>query len=391
MANTIKVNRKDFIKQLSSITQPNVGIADVVIDRTRLLQALKLQTQPQADILTINYGKASWSYLYNHKAASYKWVGDGNGGMTQEMVKPDSWEYDPYTKEPEPCIQFSCDHTIMRFLNRPKVKYGEPEIKHLNFIDHEQPKPKLTGISLDSQELLRALSFVLPCVATAVDRPVLNCILLDSDNDVLKLAVADGFRLGVASIPAKGIPKDKVVVDPKELYTFLKGIKPIGKGKSKYYPEVYLNYHNNKVKFAYESGELELPHFNGNFPDYTQLIPAQGTHIEFIASQLLEATKALSTIAKDGSGIIRLQFQKGYPLGKILVTAKSEELGDSSVDCDAKVDSDCKIAVNTKYLIDLLKLCGDDSVDTFLTTPSSPMVFNNDDWQWVIMPMYVQW
>ncbi len=373
MANTITVNRKEFIKQLSSITQPNVGIADIVIDRTRLLQALKLQTQPKADILTINYGKASWSYLYQHNS-------DG------------TWDYDPYTKEPEPCIQFSCDHTIMRFLNRPRVKYGEPQVKHLNFIDHENyVKPKLMGIPLDSQELLRALSFVLPCVATAQDRPVLTCVLLDSGDDVLKLVAADGFRLGIASIPAKGIPKDKIVVDPKELYTFLKGIKPIGKGKSKYYPEVYLSYHKHTVKFVCESGELELPHFNGNFPDYTQLIPASGTHIEFIASQLLEATRALNTIAKDGSGIIRLQFQKGYPCGKILLTAKSEELGDSSVDCDAKVDADCKIALNTKYLIDLLKLCGDNPVDAFLTTPSSPMVLNDGDWQWVIMPMYVQW
>ncbi len=390
MANTIQVKRKDFINQLLSITQPNIGIADVVIDRTKLLQALKLQTQPQADILTINYGMTSWRYDYKMKHTHYN-PHDRDGMPSQD--DDCEWVYEPYTKEPEPCIQFSCDHTIMRFLNRPKVKYGEPQVKHLNFIDHEEyTKPELTGIPLDSQELLRALEFVLPCVATEQSRPVLNCLLLDCGDDVIKIVAADGFRLGVATIPAKGIPKDKALIYHGELFTFLKSIKPTGKGKTKYYPEVYMAHDYKTVTFSYPDDSIAVDKQDYNFPQYELLIPKQGTHIEFIASQMLGATKALSVIAKDGSGIIRLQFQHGFPIGKALLTAKSEELGDSSVDCDAKVDADCKIALNAKYLRDLLGLCGGNLVDMFLTTPSSPAVVNSgDDRQWTMMPMFVQW
>ncbi len=58
--NTIKVLNENVIKALSSIKEDNVSIADVVIDRRKLLAALKLQTQADAEVITLNYGKLSW-------------------------------------------------------------------------------------------------------------------------------------------------------------------------------------------------------------------------------------------------------------------------------------------------------------------------------------------
>ncbi|KKK57649.1 hypothetical protein LCGC14_3052340 [marine sediment metagenome] len=121
MTKQIKVFRENVIKSLSSIKDDNVSIADVAIDRRKLLAALRLQTE---DRLIINYGKVSWHEVTEHS--------------TNDV-------------DNETCIQISCDHTVMRFLNRPKSKnYLEPKVIPLNFIDHqsEQPKPELTGIPL---------------------------------------------------------------------------------------------------------------------------------------------------------------------------------------------------------------------------------------------------
>jgi len=310
MTTQIKVLRENVIKSLSSIKDDNVSIADVAINRKRLLEALKLQNE---DMLTINYGKVSW--------------GDYN-------------KYTEYNIEDETCIQFSCNHTIMRFLNRPTVKYGEPKVIPLNFIDHRTAaQVELTGIPIDSQEFIEALSFVIPCIASERTRPALNCILFDSDKDVIKLVSADGFRLGISKITAEGIPTDKVMVDMADiqrLMVFLKAIKPISSGKGKYYPEVYLSY-GKTIKLSTKDGSIELEKQDFTFPDYQKLIPKDGTKIEFIASNMLEAAKALSKIANNGSGIIRLQFNAGDPCGKIQLTARSEELGDSTVECDAIV------------------------------------------------------
>jgi DNA polymerase III sliding clamp (beta) subunit (PCNA family) len=371
MTTAIQVQRKDLIAKLSNIKDDNISIADIAISRQRLLEALRLQTE---DILTINYGNVSWQ---------------------------DDGSKDSRDLEPTPCIQFSCNHTTMRFLNHPKPThkngtFSVPAIP-LNFIDHlDTAKVELTGIPLNTLELIKALTFVLPCVATDHTREVLECILFDSGNDVIKLVAADGFRLGVSKVIANGIPTDKVllqIADIQRLLTFLKAIKPTGKGKSKCYPEVYLAYDYKTVKFSTGQGSIELDKQTYTFPDYPQLIPADGTKIEFIANDMLQAVKALKHIANDGSGIIRLTFKIFDTYGKITLTAKSGyDENESTTECDALVESDCKIAVNANYLLDLLNLCKDTRVTMRLTTPSSPMVFDIDaNRQWTIMPMLVQW
>ena len=282
----------------------------------------------------------------------------------------------------------------MSFLNRPKTRLGRvTEAIPLNLRPHKTKKP--TGIALDSQELLKALQFVSPCISKEHARPVLECVLFDSGNGIIKLVAADGYRLATAKIKAKRIHTDKVLIgisDIAKLTTYLKAIKPIGRGKAKVYPTIYLHYDYKTVKFSTESGTIEFNKQLGNFPNYQQLIPEDGTKIQFIASSMLTATKALSHIANDGSGIIRLLFEHNIPVGKITLSSQSIELGISTAECDAIVQSDAKIAVNAKYLTDLLRLCADSKITMRVTTTSSPMVFDIDKAkQSVIMPMYVQW
>jgi DNA polymerase III sliding clamp (beta) subunit (PCNA family) len=370
MATSIKVMRKDLIGKLASIKDDNVSIADITIERRKLLEALKLQTQSDADILTLTYGKVSW-------------LDDGSKGSDN--------------LNPTPCIQFSCNHTIMRFMNHPKQPRYRQELKviPINFVDHtEYIKSELSGIPLDTQELIRALTFVQHGIETDGLREVLACVLFESGDDTLKLVTADGFRLPIAKFAAKGIPQDKVLIHFKDiikLLTFLKS-NTTGKGKHKVWLDTYVLYDYDKIKFTSEKGIIEFNKQVGDFPNYGQLIPKDGTKIEFIASDMLEGVKAVSIMAKDGSGIIRLQFQKYDATGKIILTARSEEIGDSSVDCDAIVESDCKIAVNANYLVELLSQCGDARITLRVTTPSNPMVFDiSDSKQETVMPMFVQW
>ncbi|KKN59263.1 hypothetical protein LCGC14_0543620 [marine sediment metagenome] len=376
MTTQIKVLNENVIKALSGIKSDNISIAGIAIERRTLLEALKLQTQHDAGILTINYGELSWHYDYQHN--------DNN-----------EWKPEPFTLEPKPCIQISCDHTVMRFFHNPKIKgYKEPDITPLNFTDHRNlPELDLSGVVIDPQELIKALNFVLPCVALDDSRPPLKCILFESGDNAIKLIAADGFRLGIDKVNAKGILTSKVLIqlaDIPKLLTFLKSVKPIDRGRSTEYPEVYLSYNDKMIRFATGSGYINLVKQAGTFPDYSRLIPESGNHIQLIASDMLKAVKALNPIVKDGSGIIRLNFNK-YP-DMLLLSANSAEVGNSSVECLARVDKPCRIAINGKYLIDYLRTCKDNVIDLFITQESSPMVCHNGiDQLQIIMPMSVQW
>ena len=367
--NTIKVLNENLIKALSSVKEDNVSIADVVIDRRKLLAALRLQAQPDAEVITLNYGKLSWQ-------------ADGSKGSND--------------LDPEPCVQFSCNHTAMRFLNRPhKVKYGqEPKIIPLNFVDHraEPIKQALTGIPIDTQELLEALNFVIHGVATDGSRPPLECVCFDCSKNTLQLVTADGFRLPIATMKVKGMTKKQALIhrlDIPKLLTFLKN-NYTGKGKSKAWLDTYLDIREQKTMFISAKGMVEFDNQTGSYPNYSQLVPDKGTHIQVVASEMLEGVKALKRIADDGSGIIRLKFDR-YP-SKLTLSARSEELGDSQVECQAMVDRECNIAANAHYLTDFLSTCKDNVIDLFVDSPSSPMVvYKNSEQLEVVMPMFVQW
>lgn len=367
MTTEIKVNRDTLVKSLSAIKEDNVSIADIAISRRKLLEALKLQAKD--DAITITYGKVSW-------------LDDGSDGS--EDLKP------------EPCIQFSCNHTIMRFLNRPKWKSNaEPSILPLNFVDFHEPqvKPELTGTSIDSQALLDALTFVQHGIAVETDRPILNCICFDGGDDTLTLASADGFRLPVAKITANGIPKSRVLIHSSDVITLIKFLKgnTEGKGKRKAFLPVYFD-STGMIKFSSEKGTLEFQKPEGAFPDYPQLIPKDGTKIEFIASELLQAVKAVRAIAKDGSDIIRMVFNRADSKTTLSAKAGYDKDAQSSVECNAIVEADCKTAINAKYLIDLLQQCGDTKITLKIDKPHSPMLYQITDRKFeVIMPMFVQW
>ena len=77
------------------------------------------------------------------------------------------------------------------------------------------------------------------------------------------------------------------------------------------------------------------------------------------------------------------------------MVARGEEVGENNTDLKAEVEGDeAKIAFNSRYLLDVLGVIGEDQVALEVTTPSSPGVLrpvDSDSYVTVIMPMFVQW
>lgn len=358
----VKVLRENLVKSLSSIKSDNVSICDIVIARQTLLEALKIQTE--CDIVNVQYGtvKGNFSNIGNNEIN-------------------------------EPCIQFTCDRTKMRFLNHSvRTRKNNGDVKAINFVESIKSLNKKTGTIIDSQELLKAINFVSPCIdKTEYARPYLRCMLFQCDNNTIKIISADGYRLGKTSIQAKGINQGNILIeydDIQRVVKFLKTVNVSGTGRNKEYEPIGLTFNEQIVTFTSASNKLEINNQDYKYPEYDKLIPQSGSKITFIASELLQATKALHSIAKDSSNIIRLNFSQD----KITLSAKSEELGNSTTECNAKVELDGCIAFNTSYLMQFLRLCKNDVVTMLYKDKSSTALFTlNDTHQYIIMPMGVQW
>ena len=150
--------------------------------------------------------------------------------------------------------------------------------------------------------------------------------------------------------------------------------------------------------FRLKDVEMVSQLIQGTFPNYTQLIP-QGytTRAEMGLSAFLKATRTASIFAREGSAIVRLQIAPGEELtpGKVILSARAEEVGDNVGEIDAAVDGEeAKIAFNNKFLADVLGVLHGDKVILETTNPSSPGVIRpvgTDNYVHVVMPMFVQW
>jgi DNA polymerase-3 subunit beta len=159
-----------------------------------------------------------------------------------------------------------------------------------------------------------------------------------------------------------------------------------------------INSSRSQVLFRLKNVELVAQLIQGTFPNYSQLIPQSHTcHAVVDVAEFLRETRTAAIFARDGSGIIRIQVTPGEELspGKLVISAKAEELGDNRGEIDASVDGEAaKIAFNSRYLQDVLQVLGCSQVALETSGPSSPGVLRpvgQDNYVHVVMPMFVQW
>jgi DNA polymerase-3 subunit beta len=114
-------------------------------------------------------------------------------------------------------------------------------------------------------------------------------------------------------------------------------------------------------------------------------------------AEFIKATRTAAIFAREGSAIVRLEIMPGeeLTLGKVVLTARAEEVGDNVGEVDATVEGEeAKIAFNSKYLSDVLGVLHEERVALETTSPSSPGVIRPvgvENYIHVVMPMFVQW
>ncbi len=264
--------------------------------------------------------------------------------------------------------------------------------------DDFPPIPVLTeGItsSIEAAALRNAIGRVVFAAATEESRPVLTGVHCRFAGKRLTLAAADGFRLAVQPVElASAVAEDTEVIIPanalKEVQRLL--------GEEEEPVSITISPAQHQVLFVLKSTQMVAQLLQGTYPNYNQLIPKEfATRTMINADQFLKATRTASIFARDASGIVRVQVTPGADgaAGKIVVSARADELGDNDVEVEAKVEgAEAKIAFNSRYLMELLSVVKEGQVALETTTPSSPGVLRpvgENGYLHVIMPMFVQW
>jgi DNA polymerase-3 subunit beta len=246
-----------------------------------------------------------------------------------------------------------------------------------------------------AEDLKLAISQVAFAAATEESRPVLTGVQTEFEGGKLTMAAADGFRLAVHRANLIEPVKEKVaMIIPAKAYHELSRLM----GNDDQEIEITLNSQKSQVLFKLKGIEMVSQLIQGNFPNYSQLIPqTYGTKARIDVAEFLRAIKMAAIFARDGSGIARVIVTPGATVeaGKITISARADEIGDNIGEIDALVDGEAaKIAFNARYLADVLSVVKQAQVSLEVSTPSNPGVIRpvgTDNYDHVVMPMFVQW
>ena len=249
------------------------------------------------------------------------------------------------------------------------------------------------GLFCDLPEFLAAIGRVIDCAATDDSRPVLTGVYFDvketlNGHAMFKIATADGFRLGVDAVSGKFMPIDKTTGFIVPAAT----IRALATAAKRVEGELAIVVKGSQAKLVTGRFEIVTQLIQGNFPDYTKLIPTQRNTIRVVNRELFaEAVKGVAPYARDGSGIVRLLIGGD----SIAVTAKAEEMGEATreIACITVKGGKAKIAFDCRFLSDVLALRLE-TIELGVSEHSAPGVFKSPDaptWVHVLMPMAVQW
>jgi len=294
---------------------------------------------------------------------------------------------------PSDIISLSLKHHTMEL----KCGRYEARINGLDAADFP-PIPQVgDGFStkVKAEDLKQAISQVAFAAATEESRPVLTGVQTEFEGTKLIMAAADGFRLAVHRTTLAEPVKEKVaMIIPAKAYHELNRLM----GADDQEIEITLNSQKSQVLFKLKGIEMVSQLIQGTFPNYSQLIPqTYGTKARIDVAEFLRAIKMAAIFARDGSGIARVIVTPGATVeaGKITISARADEIGDNVGEIDALVDGEAaKIAFNARYLADVLSVVKQAQVSLEVTTPSNPGVIRPvgvDNYDHVVMPMFVQW
>jgi len=226
-------------------------------------------------------------------------------------------------------------------------------------------------------------------------RPNLTGVHMTTDGDYLVLAATDGYRISIASailspkpaqkldalIPARALSElSRIAVDGDET---LEMNFPVGRGQ---------------VVFHLKDAELISQLIEGNFPNYTAIIPPSfKTHTVLTTADLLKACRQTEIIAREGNFIARLDIQPEGSTEKppqLEISAISEQTGSSEVIVDASVDgTPLLISFNVRFLREVLEVIRTPNVlleTNAANTPAMIRPVGDDTFKHIIMPMNIQ-
>ena len=243
--------------------------------------------------------------------------------------------------------------------------------------------------SLTSTELCSIIDKSKFSVSTEETRYNLNGIYFhvieEEGNKNLRAVATDGHRLScISSTVPENAEKIPGVILPRKAVTELRRIIDSLEA------DILIELSNTKVKFTFKELEFICKLIDGNFPEYSGLIPKESTFSMIVEKKkFIEAIERVSTISFEKVRAIKFQINEN----QIELLVVNDELGEGQEITDCKSNmSEFDIGFNSRYLLDVLAAIEGDKVEFQFNDSFSPVKIvdvSDSSAVYVIMPMRI--
>lgn len=207
----------------------------------------------------------------------------------------------------------------------------------------------------------------------------------DRGNQVLRMVATDGHRLALIQkkIAVSHVePLSKGVIFPRKGILELKKMADEGDG------DVHLGFLDNNAVVQKDRTVVVMRLVDGEFPDYTRVIPQQNEMIATIPRDtFLHALRRMSILSSEKSKGVKIVLREK----NLELSSSNPEFGEAREDFDIDYEGEeITVGFNARYLIDILNVLCEEQIRLSLKDKLSPgMVTSceNKDYLAVIMPM----
>lgn len=274
--------------------------------------------------------------------------------------------------------------------NRVEVSSGTAEFKIVGQSAEEFPAlPKLEQTHFVPMEVSTILDMIEKtefAISTDETRYNLNGVFFDPGNDMLRMVATDGHRLSMVEKPFTGkFGLRKGVIIPRKGLMELRRLL-----MEETSVPCEMGFSENSGVFRRQGLVMVMRLIDGQFPDYTQVIPSESQRqIILPRARFLETLRRVALIAADRASPVKLELSKN----QLRVSSQNPDLGEAKEDVVIEYGGQpLKIGFNAKYMQDVLTAIEVDQVSMDLADELSPGVLRPvDDKSYVavIMPMRI--
>jgi DNA polymerase III subunit beta len=270
-----------------------------------------------------------------------------------------------------------------------EVRSGRSVFKIVGMDAKEFPQfPKFDSKSLSStpastiHEMIERTIF---SVSTDETRYSLNGVFVEeAEGGKIRMVATDGHRLAFEERTVGSLGLAKGVILPRKGLAELKKLLESGTEGV-----VSLGFKENMGLVVKEKVEFFMRLIDGDFPDYTKVIPVGNPNVAKLEhEELLQALRRVSILSSERYKGIRMEFSED----KVSISANNPDLGEALEEIEAEYKGKTlSIGFNARYLLDVLGILGGDGeISIELKDELSPSVIRKngvDSYLYVLMPM----